>query len=321
MTDHNATFVHVAVAVIINSKNEVLLALRPDEVHQGGLWEFPGGKLEPDESPLEALLRECREELGIFVVSGYPLIKLKHEYDDRTVLLDVFVVDEYKGEASGQEGQQIEWVAANRLQHKEMPAADVAIIQAVNLPEFYLITPEPSMPDEEFLGIVDKRLSDGIRLIQFRAKNISEEKYRNLSSRLMQLTQSYDARLMLNISLQEYSMYPSDGIHLDSRKLMTCQQRPVKASVLFSASCHNLEQVQQANRLQADFIMISPVQPTTSHPDATPLGWPGFSELCDMANMPVFALGGMRPSDVDTARAYGGQGVAAISALWNLNNE
>ena len=123
--------VHVAVAVIVNSEKEVLLALRHLHQHQGGLWEFPGGKVEVDESVYDALLREIREELAVTIQAAKPLIKIAHDYQDKSVLLDVWTVDEFAGTPQGQEGQTLRWCSIADLVDDDFPAANVAIIKAL----------------------------------------------------------------------------------------------------------------------------------------------------------------------------------------------
>ena len=125
------TPVHVAVAVIVNSKKQVLLALRQAHQHQGDLWEFPGGKVEQDESVFAALVREAKEELSITILSAKPLIKIAHDYSDKSVLLDVWTVTEFEGIAQGCEGQSLRWCTINDLTDDDFPAANVAIINAL----------------------------------------------------------------------------------------------------------------------------------------------------------------------------------------------
>lgn len=120
---------HVAVAVIINEKQQVLLALRQAYQHQGGLWEFPGGKVEADESAYQALVREIEEEIGITIFSAEAFIDLSHDYDDKSVLLDVWLVNEYSGEPLGREGQQLRWCAIENLIEDDFPAANSEIIK------------------------------------------------------------------------------------------------------------------------------------------------------------------------------------------------
>ena len=125
--------VHVAVGVIFNSQGQILIARRHDDAHQGGLWEFPGGKVESDESVCDALARELHEELGINIQTSSckPLIEIRHDYSDKVVLLDVWTVSEFDGEASGKEGQPLRWVDRSQLSGYDFPAANIAIIDAI----------------------------------------------------------------------------------------------------------------------------------------------------------------------------------------------
>ena len=155
------TPVHVAVAVIVNEQGEVLIARRPDHLHQGGLWEFPGGKLEPGERVIKALSRELDEELGIAVESASPLIRVHHHYPQRPVLLDVWRVERWRGDAYGREGQPVMWVKSEMLQNYRFPAANIPIVTAVRLPERYLVTPDPGDDFGLFLSRLERCLSAG----------------------------------------------------------------------------------------------------------------------------------------------------------------
>jgi 8-oxo-dGTP diphosphatase len=125
------TLVHVAVGILFNARGEVLISRRPEHAHQGGLWEFPGGKVENGEAVLTALARELREELGVSVIAAQPLIKVSHAYPDKRVLLDVWRVEGYRGEPRGLEGQPLEWLAPRALAERPFPAADAPIIDAL----------------------------------------------------------------------------------------------------------------------------------------------------------------------------------------------
>jgi len=122
--------VHVAVGVIVRQQ-QIFLTKRHAHVHQGGKWEFPGGKLESDETIAQALFRELKEEVAIEVLSCQPLLKIEHDYGDKKVLLDVFVVDNFSGEPSAQEGQQDNWFSFEQLKALDFPEANVAIITAL----------------------------------------------------------------------------------------------------------------------------------------------------------------------------------------------
>ena len=128
-----------------------------------------------------------------------------------------------------------------------------------------------------------------------------------------------NAELLLNLSgnwlksidLKEIKF---SGFHSGSMSLMRFSQRP--EGKLFSASCHNERELEQALQLKADFVVLSPVQKTTSHPDMDAIGWQNFSELIEKIAMPVYALGGVSEVDLCLAWKNGAQGIAAISALW-----
>ena len=123
--------VHVAVGVILDQNRNILLTRRAADSHQGGLWEFPGGKVEAGESLELALGRELREELGITIGRTSALLEITHDYGDKAVLLDVHMVWDFTGEAQGLEGQPLAWVAPRELAQYPLPAANVPIVGAV----------------------------------------------------------------------------------------------------------------------------------------------------------------------------------------------
>lgn len=123
--------VHVAVGVIVDSAHNVLITRRAQSAHQGGLWEFPGGKVEAGESLLAALTRELQEELGIVIGRTSALLEIHHDYGDKQVLLDVHVVWDYSGEARSLENQPMAWVSPQELTRYAFPAANGAIVTAL----------------------------------------------------------------------------------------------------------------------------------------------------------------------------------------------
>ena len=123
--------VHVAVGVVVDGEKRVLISRRADAAHQGGLWEFPGGKVEAGESVNGALQRELKEELDIEVRRTSPLLEVSHDYGDKRVRLDVHVVWDFAGEACGLENQPLQWVSPGELPGFEFPAANVPIVEAV----------------------------------------------------------------------------------------------------------------------------------------------------------------------------------------------
>lgn len=124
--------VHVAVGVVVNRDRQVLIARRHDNQHQGGLWEFPGGKVRPGETVQAALKRELQEEVNITVRECASLLTIHHDYGDKQVLLDVWYVGVFSGEARGCEGQPVTWADADRLHEYAFPAANQAILHSVS---------------------------------------------------------------------------------------------------------------------------------------------------------------------------------------------
>lgn len=123
--------IHVAVGVILDNEDKVLITRRAADSHQGGLWEFPGGKVEPGESLRQALSRELWEELGIAVERTEPLIDIHHDYGDKRVRLEVHLVRHFSGEARGLEGQPLAWVSQAQLDGYRFPDANGPIVDAL----------------------------------------------------------------------------------------------------------------------------------------------------------------------------------------------
>ena len=312
MTPEKAHYTHVAAAVVDDGQGRILISQRPGHVHQGSLWEFPGGKLEAGETAETGLKRELHEELGITVQAARPLIRVYHAYPDKQVLLDVWRVTSYSGEPAGLEGQPIDWVAVDELGDRAFPAADAAILKALTLPECYLITPEP---DAQFLVKLEQALARGISLVQLRAKALSSADYKDLVPEVLAVCRAANARLLLNADPQLAQELDVDGVSLSSARLMALAERPLDLE-LVAASCHTQAEVEHACALGLDFVAVSPVQETRSHPGAAVLGFDGLRALTELATVPVYALGGMSRSDLDEAFNHGAQGIAAIGGLW-----
>ena len=317
MTD----IIHVAVAVIVNDEGDVCISLRHEDTHQGGLWEFPGGKIEQHETAELALIREIKEELDLEIKESRPLIKVLHDYHDRKVYLHVHRVLSYTGQAKGVEGQKVEWIPVDQLSSYDFPIANYPIIKAVQLPDRYLITGKFSDQDD-FLMKLTNALDQDVKLVQFRLKgdSLSIDEISSLLQESSALCTQANAKLLLNIPQDhlrsiDLSNIEFDGYHADSRMLNKLSRRP--DGKLFSASCHNQDELQKAKQLNADFVVLSPVQKTASHPEMEPLGWQQFSDLTGGCTMPVYALGGVSVADMESAWAHGAQGIAAISALWH----
>ena len=303
---------HVAVAVIRDEQGRVLLSRRREGTHLAGLWEFPGGKVEPGESVGQALRREIHEETGLDVLAHRPLIGIRHHYPEKSVFLDTHLVMTWSGEAHGREGQEIAWCEMNALKEYALPEADKPILTALALPDRYAITPPVIESEERFLLELEKTLDEGIRLVQLRL--LRDASVGPLAEKAMTLCECAGATLM--VKDLELARRVGCGLHLRAADLMRLEERPLASGQLLAASCHSEEEAMQAERIGADFITLSPVLPTDSHPGAETLGWESLAEVVNRINLPVYALGGLGEKDLETAWSKGAQGVAAIRALW-----
>jgi 8-oxo-dGTP diphosphatase len=296
----------------------VLISRRHDHLHQGGLWEFPGGKVEQGEEGFSALRRELKEELSIEPISAHPLIRIPYCYPDRKVLLDVWRVTKFKGKPQGVEGQPVSWVTKDSMTQYAVPAANGPIIRAASLPSSYLITPSPGDRDNwpGFLGALQASLESGVLLVQLRCPDLVAADYLDLAQLVSACCRRYGAKLLLNAAPSLLEQCDAAGIHLNSKRLMQHSQRPIADDKLLAASCHNLDELQYAEQLGVDFAVLSPVKVTASHPGVGAIGWSRFQWLSEQTALPVYALGGMTHEDLTSAWHYGGQGIAAIRALW-----
>lgn len=313
--------IHVAVGVIVNADGKILIAKRPLSAHQGGLWEFPGGKVDAEETVENALRRELYEELAIHVGSSSPLIQIRHHYPDKSVLLDVYKITQFSGEPVGNEGQPVQWVAADNLKYFEFPAANQPIISAINLPQKYLITGSYSN-HADFVSRLTLALSHHIRLVQLRIENFSMLLHGEYIESAINLIARENAQLVLNCSVDEFhnvkEMYPGKniGLHLNRHQARLLNNRPVDKQILFGVSCHDADEILHAQKIGSDYLSLSPVLPTLSHVDVQPMGWQRFASLAELANIPVYALGGVNDEHIAIAQSNGAQGVAGISAWW-----
>ena len=304
----------VAVGVVKNTEGQVLISLRDESLHQGGLWEFPGGKIESGESAEQALARELKEELAINLITATPLITVKHQYPDLAVQLNVFLVTHFSGDAKSCVDQLFKWVNPAELAHHEFPAANQPIITAAQLPPYYAILDDADADESLLLINLQKILTRGIKLIQLRLKTLPPETIEKFIELAYPLCKQQRALLLINSAVKNAENFTVDGIHLTSRHLMDNVKRP-KNRLWVAASCHNLQELQHAQTIGADFAVLAPILATKTHPETEPLGWEQFTDLVSQVNLPVYALGGLSESGLDRVRQAGGQGVAAIRAF------
>jgi 8-oxo-dGTP diphosphatase len=307
----------VVAAVLRDARARILLGRRGDGRDLAGLWEFPGGKVEPGESPGAAVARELHEELGIEIGASRPLIAVPHAYEHKRIRLDVYEIASFRGRARGREAQALAWVVPEKLATYPMPAADRPVVAALLQPDRYLITPD--VEDGAFLERVDRALEAGVRRVQLRVRAASHERQHALARAIRDRLAARRGELLLNSALHrahELALELDCGLHLTSAALAAGVAASAPRPRWLAASCHDAEQLRRAEAADCDFAVLGPLAATPSHPETNALGWARFAALRAGCSLPVYALGGMDLDDVAIARAHGAQGVAAIRALW-----
>jgi 8-oxo-dGTP diphosphatase len=298
--------IEVAAAVIERPDGSFLLAQRPAGKVYAGWWEFPGGKIEAGEPPERALARELHEELGIDVERAYPWITRVHIYEHGAVMLQFFRVTEWAGEPRAREGQALRWQRLDAPVAEPMLPANAPVLAALALPLEYAITDAKSLGAAEQLALVEARMKAGLRLVQVRDKDNWERA--RLIYVITQMAREYGAKVLVNGG-------PAvDGIHYTAEQLMTLRARPGEG--LAAASCHTAHEVAHAMAIGLDFVVLGPVKETRSHPGTPVLGWDGFRRIAESTSIPVYAIGGLRPEDLDEARRAGAHGLAMIRGSW-----
>lgn len=318
---------NVAAGLLIRADGQLLLGQRPAGKPYAGWWELPGGKLEPGETPLQALARELDEELAITVTEATPWITHTHVYPHATVRLNFCRVTGWTGEPRGAEGQRLEWVDASQAPSAiEASLGDGALLPAafpplawLNVPDTYAITDLRHADDvPAFLERLDAALARGLRLVQLRAPNWFEgPASRSLHAAFQQIlgrTRAAGARLLVNSQHPQAWWLEADGVHLRSVDLPLLRPA-LRPEAWIGVSAHNASQLERARTLDANFAVLGHVQATDSHPDEAPLGWEGFAQLNAEAGLPVFALGGMSETLRGVARTHGAHGIAGIRGI------
>ncbi|WP_372015838.1 Nudix family hydrolase [Pseudoxanthomonas sp. 10H] len=307
--------IHVVAGVLTDVRGRVLLARRGEDSDLSGLWEFPGGKREPGETSEQALVRELHEELGIEAEVGEALIEVPQEYPGKRLRLEVRAVRRWKGTPRGREGQALTWVAPDRLARYSMPSADVPVVGALRQPDRYLVTPEPGTDMASWRHSLQRALESGIERIQLRARSLPAEAYAALAREVADACRRAGVDLLLNRDVALAAELGA-GVQLGSEQLAGVSARPLPEGQAVGASCHDLEDLRQAQALGCDFAVLGPVAATATHPGATPLGWDGFVALREQVALPIYAIGGLGPDDLAVARGHGAQGIAAIRGFW-----
>ena len=309
----DSSLVEVAVAILTRPDGSFLLASRPAGKPYAGYWEFPGGKIEPGESPIQALSRELDEELGITLNRAMPWLTRIFSYPHATVRLRFYRATQWQGEPVPREQQQFIWQTADRISVSPLLPACIPVVRSLMFPPVYAITHATETGVETSLLSVQRAIQNGVKLLQIREKTMSRDQLQHYAQAVLQLAHDHQAIVLLNQDIALAQTLQADGVHLTSPQLLSLTARP--AANWCGASCHTTEELKHAEQLGVDFVTLSPVCPTLSHPNAESLGWDKFATLIRDYSLPVYALGGLLPADLETAREHGAHGIAMMRGI------
>ncbi len=300
--------IRVAAAVILRPDGGVLLAQRPAGKPYAGYWEFPGGKLEPGETPRDALVRELREELGLDVKEAAPWLTQHYAYPHARVELNFFRVFAWAGEPVGHDGQAFCWQTPGRFDVRPLLPANTMVLRALELPAVCGIAVAPAARHDAFLERAQRALAGGCALLCVRGDDLPPARLRARVDALLALAGPFGARVLLDADAAEARAWGCAGVHWNSTRLAAATARP--EGLLAGASCGLPAELARARALGLDFAVLGPVRTARSVPDGPALGWDGFAQAIAATTLPVFAFGGLGAADLSEAIRHGAHGVA-----------
>lgn len=291
--------IHVAIALLLH-QNKVLVGWRGAEQHQGNKHEFPGGKVEENETPLEACRREVFEEVGVGLKDWHAFDVICHEYDDVVVNLHLFhaVVP---AELLNEIQQPWTWYSRAELLNLNFPKANFSILQRLYWPTQIKIS--------EHLADLEQLKPQ--QLLYWRVEHQAAD-----VETLEQLPTELAANLIINFKAWQQLTAPMQkkvaAVHLKQQQLMAFKRGDLPVGVRVIAACHDLVAMQHAQDIGCDAMILSPILATATHPDVVPLGWARFQEYAQQVEIPVFALGGMQAACLHEAQSHHAYGIAGI---------
>lgn len=304
----NKALVEVAIGLLFY-QGQVLVGWREAKQHQGNKYEFPGGKVELNETAQHACRRETREEVGIDIAHWHAFDLIKHEYEDLCVHLHIFHA-EVNQQQLGQIQSPWTWQAREQLLHLSFPKANQTIIQRLCPPQQMKIL---NVNLEDDLVSVQQALTSSIDQgwIYLRGQLSA-----NLIAQLETCEVLWLQRLVVNIEVYQQASLALQtqiaAVHFRQQQ-MTIEMRPQHKCCL--AACHDQASLILAQELGFEVLLLSPVHMTASHPEQVGLGWQAFEQLAQSCAVPVFALGGIKPTDLAQAQQHAAYGVAGLSGF------
>lgn len=327
--------VNVAVAVI-HFNNQYLLGFRHASQHQGNRYEFVGGKIEPNETPTQGLIREVHEEIGLDIAqnTAVKMGVIRHDYADKTVALHVFKIQlsqaQFEGlqQGKGKEGQAVTWVHQSNLiaNQYSLPDANARILDWLKLPNtIYITQPLDSFVSvNKWVDFYSQKLPDDAHC--YLRPQTSDENATAMIDDL--LTIRADITPIIQYATRERLFERLDAwlkngmVHLNHQQLMMLDFSSLSKNYRYFASCHDQHSLSRLNTLATSHTVmgcfLSPVKATPTHPETFQsggMGWQAFSELAKLSDVPIFALGGVGQADLATAYEHGVMGIAGIRLL------
>ena len=301
---NTAPEVQVACAIVWRN-GKILLSKRHQFVHQGGFWEFPGGKCKVEEHPETALIRELIEELAIIVQSTSYICQIPWDYGDQRIRLWVYEVFEFEQDPVGREGQQIRWFDPKHLQGLQFPKANDVILRSIGLSRiarFY---------DPDFM------IEPIVWALQFNQKSLLY--FRGLPpgpDLQATIEQSLEFGHQIVLTVDQLSCYQNGcGVHLRKSDCLAGalgHLDSLRSPWPITSGVRDMHDFERQSKWPSDAIFISPVRETKSHPSSSALGFRRFGELASKTGVPVYALGGIVPQDLEQINNCYGFGVAGI---------
>ena len=306
--------IDVAVAVVFNPQGEVLWGCRPAGKPYAGYWEFPGGKVEPNETVWQALVRELQEELGILATQGGPWFVIEHDYEHANVRLHLYKVWSFEGAPKSLEKQDFQWAPLHPTDLSPILPATEPLLPKLAQPRLMAVSNY-----EEGFDACASRLSAALArqtspvYVQFREKHLVGETLWLAFEHCHDLCVRYGHHLVLNSgtlgnmgSRAEQLDLP---LHLTESDLLSGAFR---AKHCVGASVHDAVSLKEAFDQGLDYAVLGAVKYTATHPEKVALGWQGFAELSRSARLPVFAIGGLSVDDLHESARHGAHGVAMM---------
>lgn len=307
--------IDVAVAVVFNHRGQVLWGCRPEGKPYAGYWEFPGGKVETDETVWQALVRELREELDITATQGGPWFRVEHDYEHARVRLHFYRVWEFEGEPRSLENQQFTWASLSSFDLSPILPATAPLLPKLTQPTVMALSNY-----EAGFSACAARLESALRAtevpvyVQFREKNLHGELLLQAYKHCSTLCQETGHVMLVNsdtwLNLRGCMDELFHPLHLTEAHLLAGQFADLACA---GASVHGADALEAAFSRGLNYAVLGSVKQTASHPGSKGMGWDHFSGIAQAARLPVFAIGGLGQADLLDAQVHGAHGVAMLS--------